>query len=240
MKFKFNKRKSLFLSGTGYRCFSIEVAGFTCSPSIGMTFDGGDDDVRFHVSLGIAIYLSCEGIIPRLWLPRREREVKVSFHNWGLHWSLWMPPDEWNAGESKLRRSHIYFDRILFGKHKCEFRHLTTEQHLVSFVEGTYRVTIHKKERVDSWPRWFTKRSIAYEAIPERPIPVEGKGENSWDCDENATHSMYFPARGVKDCFEAALYFEASMKRDRKRRGGSRWVPKAFTTTAPVMAYQTA
>lgn len=63
-------------------------------------------------------------------------------------------------------------------------------------------------------------------------IPVEGKGENSWDCDEDATYAMLFPGfpyrRELRTHYDAALYFWHNMMKSRERTGSPRWTPKSF------------
>lgn len=216
----------------------MEVAGFDCNPSIGIKVDGPDREVMFHLCLGLGLYVTLP--LPERFVPRYEssytpgtrlpdeREVCVSFHDWSLWWSFWMKWGEWNSTDSRWRRGSFHLDDLLFGKHTCKFTPTDVERHLVSFVEGSYEVTVTRKIREDIWPRWFTKRSVSYEVQAEpKPIPREGKGENSWDCGETYTSSSSFPARDIKDCHGAAVYFEARMKEERRRYGGPRWKPKA-------------
>lgn len=246
----FNWRKSWHFGNDYRRYLRIEFAGFRCNPGIAIDANGSEDETTFSIRMGLALYITLAGFIPRSWYARDknvfsssgyvtgDREVEISWHNWGVHWSIWMPPHEWNSTDSKLRRGHIYFDRILFGKHKCEFKDLETEQHTIYFVEGPYNVRVTKKQRVDSWPRRLTRKSIAYQVEAgyynndgkwiQRPVPVEGKGENSWDCDENAIYSSHFPARDMKNCHDAALYFEADMRKDRVKYGGKNWMPRSY------------
>lgn len=215
---------------------SIEVGWFSKTPSVGIVIDGPDRQIMFHVSLGAYIYLRLPW--PRKLTPVRkssydgsmipeEREIDISIHSWGLWWSLWKKRHEWNSSDPKWMSGGLDFGSILFGKHKCEFRVITQEDHVISFYEGNYKVVVTQKERIDTWPRWFTKRSIAYEVVAApKPIPIEGKGENSWDCGESATESSHFPSRDCKDCYDAALYFEKHMKEGRRKYGGHRWVPR--------------
>lgn len=58
-----------------------------------------------------------------------------------------------------------------------------------------------------------------------KPIPVPGKGENSWDCDDDAIHSSHGPHSTVHQAVAALV---ASVYRDRTRYGsGPEWQPTA-------------
>ena len=56
-----------------------------------------------------------------------------------------------------------------------------------------------------------------------KPIPVPGKGENSWDCDDDAIHSSHGPHSTVHQAVAALV---ASGYRERTRYGsGPEWLP---------------
>lgn len=114
-------------------------------------------------------------------------------------------------------------------------------EQIVPFFEGNYNVEVFKYSRTDKWQRWFTRKSTSFEVKVgyyengvwvDQGVPVEGKGENSWDCDEDATYSMYFPGQPINkkviSCYDAALYFWHSMMKSRERRGSEKWLPEAF------------
>jgi len=253
MSIHFNKRKTWFFGRNLGRHITVEIAGFNSTPGIAIDANGSEGEITLSIRCGVAIFLTFAGYVPHKWFAkdvnsyspsgytRGDREIEIRFHSWSLWWSFWMKPHEWNAGESKWRRGSIDFDRLFFGKHKCEFTDLEREQHTIYFVEGAYNVEVMKKLREDSWPRWFTRKSIAFEVKAgdyvdgkwiDRPIPVEGKGESAWDCEENATYSSHFPARNLRTTHEAALYFEASMRKNRLKYGGKNWMPQAYRKTA--------
>jgi hypothetical protein len=63
---------------------------------------------------------------------------------------------------------------------------------------------------------------VRAEITPDKPIPVPGKGENSWDCDDDASYGMTCAAQTPA---EAVAHYSASIQRDRQRHGGNHWVP---------------
>ena len=62
------------------------------------------------------------------------------------------------------------------------------------------------------------------EIEPNTSVPIPGKGENSWDLDDDAIHSGIYPT-GIAQ--EAASSLAKSAMRTRKRYGGPNWVPDA-------------
>ena len=68
-----------------------------------------------------------------------------------------------------------------------------------------------------SWrPRWFWRKlHLSWECTPDRWIPHEGKGENSWDCWPDATQSM--STSGCSSPEEAVQELKKSCERDRAK-----------------------
>ena len=248
---KFNYRKSWFFNDS--RKISFEIAGWGCNPSLGIRVDGDDLRLIVNISFGIGIWLSFTRFLPKRfypkyysdfgygWLPD-EREVAIRFHHGSLWWDFWVS-DQWSS-YSKNRTWRKGCWRIvdgIKGKHTYTKKEIDRREFVLPFLEGCYNVEIIKYDRTDKWTRWFTQKIICFEARAgyyeggqwiELGIPVEGKGENSWDCDEDATYSMYFPGhpihKGVYSCYEAALYFWHSMMMNREKYGSAKWLPEAY------------
>lgn len=251
MKLKFNRRKWWHLKNN--RSIAIEIAGWRSHPSIYVRVDGSERDITFHFAIGFGIWITFERFLPKSWYPTyessyghgrlpEEREISIAFHGGSFWWNFWVS-EEWSSWtKNKTWRKgcwHIV-DRIK-GKRKYEKYELERSQYVLPFFEGNYNVEVIKTQRIDKWPRWPTLKMISWEVragyykdgtFIEKPIPVEGKGENSYDCDEDATYSLSFPGhpykKDVKTPYEAALYFWHSMMKDRERRGSAKWVPKGF------------
>ncbi len=249
MKLKFNKRK-FFHFGKNRKCISIEVAGFDSTPSISLSVDGGERDFSIHIGFGIGIWLTFTDLLPKSWYPSyetkeygnlpTEKEISLRFHHWSLWWCLWKDDSSWKSTDNKWQSNNINFERLLKGKHTCKWEELEKDIFTISMIEGNYSTESVKKLRIDSWQRWFTKKSISYEVksgyyeaneFIECPIPIQGKGENSWDCGENARYSSSFPSTiikpEIKNCLQACLHFEQGVKLDRVRYGGKNWIPKS-------------
>lgn len=83
----------------------------------------------------------------------------------------------------------INLEDLLKGKTKYESKVVKTERVDIPMPEGCYPATIEWSESVWKPSRWFSKRSYSALVRPDKPIPIPGKGENSWDCDEDAVWS---------------------------------------------------
>lgn len=251
MNLHFNRRKRWHFGE--HKSISIEIYGWRSSPSIRFRAEPDERGVTFSIAFGFAIYISFGGFIPRSWYPTmsftkggdrypEERELSISFHGGSLWWEFWVS-EEWSSHfKNKTWRKgcwHIV-DRIK-GKHTCDRKLVDSRNFVLPFLEGNYSVRIDQYDRTDSWPRWFTSKMTTWEAHAgyydggkwiEKPIPVEGKGESSWDQDENATYSSSFSGSHVRPRirthYQALLYFWKSMMESRERYGSAQWIPKQF------------
>lgn len=248
----FNKRKWWHFGNR--KSIAIEVAGWKSTPHISLRADPDERGVTFSIALGFAIYVSFDGFIPRSWYPTMsyteggerypdEREITVRIHGGAIWWDFWVSESFSNICANKTWRkgSFHYMDKIK-GKHDYQRKEADRRQFLLPFLEGIYNVEVIKWDRTDKWPRWPTHRMTTWEVRAgyydknrewkDKPIPVEGKGESSWDCGEDATWSISFPGppyrKDVNTPYLAALYFWHSMMKSREQRGSAKWLPKDF------------
>jgi hypothetical protein len=246
---RFSKRKWWHFKNAT-KSISLEIVGFNQNPSIYLRVDGHEREVKFHFSLFIGIWITFENFLPKSWYPTYEsqfgngtlgceKEISIQFHNSALWWCFWKDDDY--SFHKSWRKGVFNFNDFFKGKHDCIWNELERKQFVLPFFEGNYNVEVVRKQRVDTWQRWFTKKSISFEVLAgyyengtfkAKPIPVEGKGENSWDCDEDGTYSMSFAGQPYnkqnKNCYDAALYFWNSMMQSRERYGHAKWTPKSF------------
>jgi hypothetical protein len=154
-----------------------------------------------------------------------DRELSFSWHDNGLYWNLWTPSMEWSKVKHGRRQGAFHPVDFIFGKTKYSEIPISECNVEVPMPEGVYPAKIRLLEAQWKRPRWpFTwLRSRRAEVTPLKPIPFPGKGENSWDCGEDATHSMICSADTVE---EAIGKMVASVMRDRMRYGGSKWRPQ--------------
>jgi hypothetical protein len=238
-------------TGEGYReLFEINPEWhFRLQPraGAGITLGGGDSDAEIGLFLSTplcSLYLNVDGIPRRFFeavLPYRlhtftqrghertvkiteAREIRVDCHNGAIWWSLWHSVRDWHNGTPRWRNGSFSPLDFLLGRHKYSRVELSRRREQIPFPEAIYDAEIVLTE--DTWrrPRWpFPRRIKRAHVEVERGVPVPGKGENSWDCGEDARFSLTTPARNTE---EAIVKFVASVYGDRVRYGGSMWKPE--------------
>lgn len=135
---------------------------------------------------------------------------------------LWADPND--SGHNKRWQQFnwgpqdFFLGRMRYTQYD-ERRHET----VIVMPEGRYPATITtyiaywKRQR---WP--FAKRMRRAEIEVKGGIPVPGKGENSWDMDDDAIFSMTTPAINVHEA--QRKIFDSAM-RDRIKYAAADWIP---------------
>lgn len=227
-------RAFLHMHDSGRSEFSIEWAP-SLSPRLSLRL-GGEMVLTFSVwLLGITLYFGAT----TPWLARRlerftawdaDRELVVYWYEGGLWWNLWRTRDSWTTGTPWWRHGHFAPLDWMFGQNMRQHKeHYSTHAVEIPMPEGAYPATVTITRT--GWGRkrlpfrtWMWHADVE----PKTPVPFPGKGENSWDCGEDATHSLHCsidrpdPALAVGE-------FVASVMRDRMRHGGNGWRPLATT-----------
>jgi hypothetical protein len=141
------------------------------------------------------------------------RELKLSFHDSALWWRVWSDPTSWSEKRLRWRDGNLCLANLFFGQQSFTRIPIGAPVPVVvPMPERSYEGTVQLEELVLRRPRWFTQRVRSAKVEMREPIPVPGKGENSWDCDEDAIYSQSGPARtvaeavaGIFESFESAL-----------------------------------
>lgn len=196
----------------------------------GMTLFDGEcyRDISFKLGLWFAsFYLTLEDVLPkRFGWPRHISAdggcdgpyVSIDLHHAG--------DDCFDCKGWKGKHWYWWPLNTLLGKPAYTSKPLTEEpsHRRVLMPEATYPVTVTLTE--DSWkrPRWPWP-TIMRRAQIDCPggIPKPGKGENTWDCGEDATYGLTCPAATVE---EALVKLERRVVEDRERYGGKNWLPE--------------
>lgn len=157
------------------------------------------------------------------------REIRIAVHDWALWWSLWTDVGGWSSKRPRWRDGSLHFLDVLFGKAVHSSRALEAEEILVPMPEGTYAGTCRLTE--DTWkrPRWFARRLKRAHVEMADPVPVPGKGENSWDCGDDALFGSTFPAASVAEAIAGVV---RSALETRRRYGGRGWKPEPAKASA--------
>jgi len=203
-------------------------------PRAGVTYSR-DEDHTLWLGLGWSLYLS--------WDARR---VGRHGRSWGA--SIWGDRVrlEWACDDSMVsyftddkgkRRSKPRLGwqwscslmNVLFGRQ--EYASVERERRTLPLImpEGTYqadcRVTLDTWWR-SRWPHWPLTRQLERAQIDfDPPVGLPGKGENAYDCDDDATYSVTTP---LKHGSLRATLDEIALDtlRKRQQRGGLTWAPR--------------
>lgn len=199
-----------------------------------------DDDITLSVCLPwVAMLYVCLQGIPNwegpgrwvksstpphdLWHRPEQRQIGWSIYEGTLCLDLWNNTMESSNTDPWWWKISINPADILLGRHKYTTRDLSTERVEVPMPEAPYPASVRIFESTWQRPRWpWPRRMVRAEITPDTPIPLPGKGENSWDQDDDATHSLTCHATTAQ---AAAETLRASVMRDRVRYGSTAWVP---------------
>lgn len=153
------------------------------------------------------------------------RSTRIAVHDTALWWQFLVDDAGWTHSRPKWRDGswHPLGHRLVQSEKVIEQREV-----LVPMPERSYRAKAQLEEIRVGWdklPRRFdaTKRRVKIDMLEGEQVPHPGKGENSWDCDEDATFGMTTPARTIEDGVGRLV---ASALRSRIRYGGANWKPE--------------
>lgn len=194
---------------------------------IGVDTNVHDDDLMFHVSVpGFSFYFAVAGVFPRRWKTHDlGRHTGIRVFDWGIWFDIWTDGNRWSRSLPWYAKTIcIHPLDVIFGRQAYSDRPVEERELSVAMPEANYPVRIEIKECIWKRPRSPFKLKIlrAY-VTPMKPVPVPGKGENSWDCDEDAIHSSVFPCETIGD---ALTKFTADLLKTRHRYGGFNWKPE--------------
>lgn len=196
--------------------------------SIAVEFSGwsSDNAIHGHVSLlRCGFYWGYSGF-GSAWARRvREQEYQLAVHDGGIWLDLGSNPNEWSRTDPWWRRWHVYPADVLFGRKRHSEAHHSTTETALEMPEGTYPCRVVLKDETWKRPRlpWASLRIRRAHIEMAKPVPVPGKGENSWDIDDDAIYSITGEAQTVEEGL--AMLREEAM-RSRTRYGGASWAPE--------------
>lgn len=153
-----------------------------------------------------------------------QRDFSVSVHNWALWWDVGADQGGWTSKRPKWMDGSWHF----FGHRSRQTEEvIKTEPVEIPMPERTYKgvATLSKVTwGFEKLPRMFDQELLSVEIKMDEgeAIPHPGKGENSWDCGEDATYSSSGPARSIEEAIGSLV---GSTLRARRRHGGRSWRP---------------
>lgn len=193
----------------------------------------GDDSDDLSLSLALPfvgyLYAGVEGILPARMLPKGGRDLGARVFNGSIWLDLWATPDEWSSTRdwrdpsSRLRQPVLHVVDRLLGKNKPSERTIGTVRTALVMPEASYPVILTFQEWTWQRARWPWRKVIPrVDAVLLDPLPIPGKGENGYDCDDDAIYSSTFVATHMNG---ALSHLEQSTLETRERYGGRDWTP---------------
>lgn len=207
--------------------FRWEWVLWTLRFGAGMHVNCHDDDLTLSVGFpGFQFYWGFEGIFPRKWKTYDlGRSMGFSVHDGSLWIDFWCDQNGWSRDMPWYAKC-LCIDpmEIVFGHRKHSERDLDIRDAEIAMPEGPYQVKIRLFESTWKRPRSpLKKKLLRVEVKCEGGVPVPGKGENSWDCGEDAVFSSTFPCGSFE---QAVADFTADILKTRGKYGGLRWIPE--------------
>lgn len=124
------------------------------------------------------------------FLPEPGREIELTVHNWAVWLKLWGRWGEWNSRDPWwVRGITFHIDDFILGDRKCVTEETRQPKRIAVEFDGyLYLGTAKFQRRTWKRPRWFAfvRESVTIDMDPGHGLPRAGKGENSWDCGDDA------------------------------------------------------
>lgn len=210
-------------------CFGVEWSIPSRFTQVGLEFGGySEHDVMLKIACPLfALWLYAENLLT--WEFKRKlptdhwfnqgRELEIAMHNGGVWFKLWTAEDDSYGRRSRWRTLVLYPADILFGKEKYSNTVLSTHDVVIPMPEGNYAATVKMECAKWTRSRWpFPKVKMTADVDIDKGVPIPGKGENSWDCDDDAIFGMSCGASTVEEAISKVVQ---SALRTRQRYGGS-------------------
>lgn len=174
-----------------------------------------------HVDTPVMKWLTRK-LAGRGWNSEREIALKVSsrYERGTMRWSVWHPVDSWSSGTPRWRNGHFNIVDVLLGHRDMRWEPVETVDVSIPMPERWYPATVEMRDHV-SWRRrlpFLRHRHRCCNVEIPGGIGFPGKGENAWDCGDDAIFSLSGPAQTVEDAVGKVV---SSVLRNRKRYGGS-------------------
>lgn len=199
------------------------------SVQLALTVGGVEDQLRLSISLWfVALYFSIENCawIAR-WKPASSyqgKETSFTIHDWSLWWSIWHDEYVWHSKTPRWRIGSFNITDFFLGRAKYTKIDGESTPVMIPMPEGEYPAIVTFYQQTWKRPRWpVAKRRDGAKVNAGQGVPIPGKGENSWDCGEDAI----FSSGSSTTTMEGAIQdFIASVMHTRERYGGKNWQPE--------------
>ena len=174
----------------------VEWHWFSNRYSIGVNLGGsGDDSILLSFCIGLlSFYVGVTfpwGGRLRKMLPDEGRQIQISYYDHTLRLGLWEREHEWRSKDPWwVRGVRLDVKDLLFGSNKYANEEIRWPERITIELDGrAYCGTASFERRRWKRPRWpwaMVRESVWIDMDPRDGLPHAGKGENSWDCGDDA------------------------------------------------------
>lgn len=198
----------------------ITIGAYTW-PAVGFSIELGSEEVSFRVRCFITLYISLSfrwlnSLIYRHKLYDRELEFEVGFHH-GMTASVSLFSDTMGWKKSDWKWYWNIGDKLK-GKYEVSKKIVEERDILVPMPEKAYPAHAILADWTWKYPRWKSQTIRRCEINIPGGIPFAGKGENSWDCGDDAVFGT--TTGKVRNIPEAVGGLVGSILADRVKNGG--------------------
>ncbi len=209
-------------------CIEWNLWSKSCRLGIDVGESGDDYDLTFCACLPPVAFYFCVQIPwgHRLhkWLPAQSRECYVAIHNWTLWINPWSKWGEWNRRDPwYVRGLTFHIDDFLLGDRKHTVADIGQPQRIAIALDGhSYLGTATFKRRTWKRHRWFAlvREECEIEMDAGHGLPRAGKGENSWDCGDDAVCGWGIEGPPTQATVDAAIAKGINTCLDYRKRYG--------------------
>jgi len=181
----------------------------------------GEEHVTLSLGFLIQFYFTADfrkisSLIYKYKLINRDLNFNVWFSE-GVSISISLFSD-WTSGKKGDWKWYWNLSDKLKGRYKVSKEIVKEIDILIPMPEKAYQAHAVLADWTWKYPRWFPKTVRRCEIEIPEGLPHAGKGENSWDCGDDATYSM--TTGRVRNIPEAVGKLVGSVLNDRVRHGG--------------------
>lgn len=209
---------------TDHLTFAVEWGFGKHAWSSALTLDkdcGDGNDLTLHIAIYhlFNVFLTITGLpfVKSKTIYDERRQVGIKFHSKTLWVNFWGDPTGWGPD----RQKSFNVERFVFGRTSYSEENASDEQELIiKMPEGDYNATVKFYDAVWRFKRFRKPKRVRRADIEfdeNNLIWFAGKGENSWDLDDDAIHEMTMSDVYTVEDVQKRLY-EHIMKR-RKQYG---------------------
>ncbi len=190
-------------------------------------FDGSSSRATVGVACGPAVWFGVGGkLVDGIRFPEHRRKFGFSVHDKTIFVDFAA-----DGHDTRNNRHWWVIDKALhpvdavLGRREHDERVLEVVPVVVCMPEGQYSGTCQVVESTWRRRRWpIVERMVRTKLDVPEGVPFPGKGENSWDCDQDATYGQTGPWRTPE---EAVAELVKHVLTRRARNGGRGWKPKS-------------